>query len=127
MRLGALTSRAQRDATLSQNAGFQVTHRWIVSPSALNELRVGAAKSVPLSYYALHPQTQIVRPSYSTEGLSDYFDERVVTWQIAEKLLWQRHDGRQSFNPSPVNGFCTSTYRVTSKSGFSQKAGFVSY
>ena len=81
-------SAARRDS--GQNAGFQATHRWILSPSVLNELRLGAAKSVPSSYYALHPQTQIVRPSYSTEGLSDYFDQRVVTWQIAEKILWQR-------------------------------------
>ena len=34
------------------------------------------------------------------------------------------HDGRQSFKSSPINGFCTSTYRVTSKGGFPQKGGF---
>ncbi|MGC4056411.1 MAG: hypothetical protein QM757_47040 [Paludibaculum sp.] len=69
-------SAARRDA--GQNYGLQATHRWIMSPTHVNELRVGSSKSVPLSYYAVNPQTQIVRPSYSTEGLSDYFDSRVL-------------------------------------------------
>ncbi|MGJ5818132.1 TonB-dependent receptor [Paludibaculum fermentans] len=81
-------SAARRDS--GQNVGFQVTHRRLVSRSVLNELRMGAAKSVPQSYYALHPQTQVVRQSYSTEGLSDYFDQRVITWQVSERVLWQR-------------------------------------
>ena len=81
-------SAARRDS--GQNIGMQATHRWVASPSVLQELRVGASKSVPLSYYALHPQTQIVRPSYSTEGLSDYFDSRTLTWQAGELISIQR-------------------------------------
>jgi hypothetical protein len=80
-------SAARRDS--GQNIGLQATHRWIVRPTAINEIRVGASKSVPLSYYAVQPQTQIVRPAYSTEGLSDYFDTRVTTWQASDVLSWQ--------------------------------------
>lgn len=87
-------SAARRDS--GQNYGFQATHRWIIGSTRLNELRVGSSKSVPLSYYALHPQTQIVRPSYSTEGLSSYFDSRVLTWQANDVYSWQlgRHQLR---------------------------------
>ncbi len=87
-------SAARRDS--GQNVGFQFTHRLILSPTLLNEFRAGSAKNVPLSYYALTPQTQIVRPSYSTDGLSDYFDTRVITWQGADVLTWQHgaHDVR---------------------------------
>jgi hypothetical protein len=87
-------SAARRDS--GQNIGLQATHRWILTPFAMNELRAGVSKSVPLSYYALHPQTQIVRPSYSTEGLSDYFDSRLSTWQVADVVSWQngRHQVR---------------------------------
>lgn len=86
-------SAARRDS--GQNIGLQATHRWVTGSSTLQEFRFGASKSVPLSYYALHPQTQIVRPNYSTEGLSDYFDNRVTTWQAAELFSWQH--GPHSF------------------------------
>lgn len=80
-------SAARRDS--GQNYGFQATHRWILSPMRVNELRAGQSKSVPLSYYAVDPRTQIVRPSYSTEGLSAYFDSRVLTWQANDVYSWQ--------------------------------------
>jgi hypothetical protein len=81
-------SAARRDS--GQNTGLQATHRYIINASSMNELRAGAANNVPLSYYALNPQTQIVRPSYSTEGLSDYFNTRVITWQAGDVFSWQR-------------------------------------
>ena len=81
-------SAARRDS--GQNAGFQVTHRWIPGATYTNESRLAVSKNVPLSFYALHPQTQIVRPSYSTEGLSDYSDTRVLTWQASEIFAWNR-------------------------------------
>ncbi|MBY0504479.1 MAG: hypothetical protein K2X03_11245 [Bryobacteraceae bacterium] len=82
-------STARRDS--GQNIGMQFTHRYLISPSVLNEVRAGTSKTIPLSYYALFPQTQIVRPAYSTSGLSDYFDTRSFTWQTNELLTWQRN------------------------------------
>lgn len=79
-------SAARRDS--GQNLGLQATHRWILTPESTNEFRFGASKGIPLSYYAVTPQTQIVRPSYSTEGLSDYFDTRVQTYQASDVYSW---------------------------------------
>lgn len=105
-------SAARRDS--GQNYGFQATHRWIMSPTRVNELRVGSSKSVPLSYYAINPQTQIVRPSYSTEGLSDYFDSRVLTWQANDLYTWQlgRHQLRMGgdFIRNKFRDISTSLY-----------------
>jgi hypothetical protein len=81
-------SAARRDS--SQNEGLQATHRWIPGASSINDFRLAVAKSVPLSFYALNPQTQIVRPSYSIEGLSDYSDTRVLTWQASDTFAWSR-------------------------------------
>jgi Carboxypeptidase regulatory-like domain len=81
-------SAARRDS--GQNAGLQGTHRWVTGSASTNELRIAVSKNVPLSFYSLHPQTQIVRPSYSTEGLSDFGDTRVLTWQASEVFAWHR-------------------------------------
>jgi len=99
---------------VQQSMSGQITQRSFFA-NWLNDFRFSYANAIPLYNKPFSPSIRIVRPSYSTTGLSAYESVRTQTWQVADAVYknWKNHSftfGGDYIRQYTNNNYISTTY-----------------